>query len=625
MVRAAVIAGVKSRRVLLIAGGVLLGLFLLIVLASVAEHVAYAGSVLPGVRIDGMRVGGQKETDARATVEQLAKHLDTATIRVHAGPRTFAVDPGLIGFSVDADATVREAEAAGRNANPFRMVSDTVLRRFRPDDVHLVVHYDDSRFEGLLDGWTSALQSGLVEGGLRFQGTTVVPVQPRAGHGLLRDQAEQSLRALLTSVSRADLELPVGEVTPAIDPAGVTAAATRARTLLTGNFVVVARTTRVTLSPARIAPTLGTKVDGHTLALTIDPEKLRFVLGPAFAAVEQPPIEASFNVSNANAVTVVPSRDGHQLDLAEVGAAILRNDRSITATVRSEHPAHDTAWAKALGILHQVSSFTTNYLAGEPRVHNIHLAADVLNNTVVAPGRTFSLNDQLGPRTPEKGYVKAPIILEDGFGEDYGGGISQLTTTLFNAVFFGGYVDVDHSPHHYYISRYPMGREATIVFPYVDLKFRNDTKHGVLIRATYSETSVTVTFYGNTDGRVATEANRKILKTVPITDRLVPCPAKKPTDDPNNDCAHLTALERETTAGGETGYDVEFDRMILQPDKAPIRQHYQVHYPMLQNTVLVGTTPAPPTTTTTVKKNTVTTAPHTTTSKPKTTPTTAHG
>jgi vancomycin resistance protein YoaR len=622
MVRAAVIAGVKSRRVLLIVGGVLFGLCLLVVLASVAEHVAYAGSVLPGVRIDGMHVGGKKETDARAAVEQLAKRLDTATIRVHAGPRTFAVDPSLIGFSVDTEATVREAEAAGRHANPFRMVSDTVLRRFRPDDVHLVVHYDEPRFEGLLDGWTSALQSGLVEGGLRFQGTTVVPIQPRSGHGLLRDQAEQSLRALLTGVSRADLELPVGEVTPAIDAAGVAAAATRARTLLTGNFVVVARATRVTLPPARIAPTLGTKVDGHTLALTIDPEKLRFVLGPAFAAVEQPPIEGSFDVSNASAVTVVPSRDGRQLDLAQVGAAILRNNRAITATVRSEHPAHDTAWAQSLGILHQVSTFTTNYLAGEPRVHNIHLAADVLNNTVVAPGQTFSLNDKLGPRTAEKGYVKAPIILEDGFGEDYGGGISQLTTTLFNAVFFGGYVDVDHSPHHYYISRYPMGREATIVFPYVDLKFRNDTKHGVLIRATYTETSITVTFYGNTDGRVATEANRKILKTVPITDRLVPCPAKKPTDDPNNDCAHLTALERETTAGGETGYDVEFDRVILQPGKPPIRQHYQVHYPMLQNTVLVGTMPAPPTTTTTVNKSTARTAPHTTTSRPKTTPTT---
>ena len=301
---------------------------------------------------------------------------------------------------------------------------------------------------------------------------------------------------------------------------------------------------------------------------------------------------------------------------------ILRGTRTITATIRTEHPAHDTKWAQALGITHQVSSFTTYHPAGQPRVHNIHLAADVLNNTVVAPGQTFSLNDKLGPRTPEKGYVKAPIIVEDGFGEDYGGGISQLTTTLFNAVFFGGYVDVDHSPHHYYIPRYPLGREATIVFPYVDLKFRNDTKHGVLIHAYYSATSVTVTFYGNTDGRVATEANRKILHTEPITDKLIACPAKKPTDDPNNQCATLHAVERLTTATGETGYDVVFDRVLTQPGHPTITQHYRVHYPMLQNTVLVGTAPA--STTTTTNPKTPTTKPKTTTTKPKSTPTTAH-
>jgi vancomycin resistance protein YoaR len=370
----------------------------------------------------------------------------------------------------------------------------------------------------------------------------------------------------------------------------------------------------VTLTAAQIAPALGTRIVGHDLVLTIATDRLRFVLASTFAAVQQPAADATFDISSSNTVTVVPSRDGYQLDTDAIAGAILRGDRSVTATIRKEHPAHDTKWAQALGITQQVSSFTTYHPAGQPRVHNIHLAADVLNNTVVEPGQTFSLNDKLGPRTPDKGYVKAPIILEDGFGEDYGGGISQLTTTLFNAVFFGGYVDVDHSPHHYYISRYPMGREATIVYPYVDLKFRNDTKHGVLIRATYSATSITVTFYGNTDGRLATEANRNVLHTEPITDRLVPCPATKPTDDPNNECAKLTAFQREISATGETGYDVEFDRVIEQPGHPTVSQHYQVHYPMLQNTVLVGT--APPTTTTTAKPKTTTTRPKTPTTKP---------
>jgi vancomycin resistance protein YoaR len=233
-------------------------------------------------------------------------------------------------------------------------------------------------------------------------------------------------------------------------------------------------------------------------------------------------------------------------------------------------------------------------------VHNIHLAADVLNNTVVEPGQLFSLNDTLGPRTPEKGYVKAPILVNDGFGEDYGGGVSQLTTTVFNAVFFGGYRDVEHSPHRFYISRYPMGREATINYPSIDLKFRNDTTHGVLIRTGYSSTSITVTFYGDNDGRTVREENREVTHTEPITDQLVTCPVEKPTDDPGNDCAELTALQRKTVQTGETGYDVAFDRVIDQAGEPERRQRYHVHYPMLPNKVLVGI--VPPTTRSTVAK-----------------------
>jgi vancomycin resistance protein YoaR len=616
MAKAAPLVGARSRRVLLLVGCSVIGVAALIALASVAEHMWYSGSVLPGVSLDGAHVGGRKDADVRAAIEQLSAKLLRTPIRARAGAQTFVVDPSLIGFTIDVDATIRQARTAGRDENLLQMVGDTVLRRFRPEVVRLVVHYDDARFEGLLDGWENAVRNGLVEGTLRFQDTKVIAVAPRAGRGLLRAEAEERMQNLLSSGTRSDLVLPIGDVLPNVSQAEVDAAAARARAVLSGTYVVVAGASRVTLTAKEIAPTLGTRVVGHDLELTIAADKLRFVLASTFAAVQQPPVDASFDISSTNRVTVVPSRDGFQLDTNAIGTAILKGTRTITARIRREHPAHDTKWAQSLGITQQVSSFTTYYTAGQPRVHNIHLAADVLNNTVVEPGQTFSLNDKLGPRTPEKGYVQAPIILEDGFGEDYGGGISQLTTTLFNAVFFGGYVDVDHSPHHYYISRYPMGREATIVYPYVDLKFRNDTKHGVLIRATYGATSVTVTFYGDTDGRRATEANRTILHTEPITDKLVTCPVKKPTDDPDNACAKLTAFEREVSATGETGYDVEFDRVIEQPGKPTVRQHYRVHYPMLQNTVLVGTAPPTTTTTSTTKPKTTTTRPKTTTTKP---------
>ena len=290
-------------------------------------------------------------------------------------------------------------------------------------------------------------------------------------------------------------------------------------------------------------------------------------------------------------------------------------------------PAHDTAWAQGLGITEQVSSFTTKHNAGEARVKNIHLAADILNNTIVEPGAVFSLNDTLGRRTPERGFVKAPVIYSGEFTEDYGGGVSQLSTTTFNAVFFGGYEDVEHTPHTVYISRYPMGREATLNFGSIDLKFRNNTQHGVLIRTGYSATAITVTFYGDNEGRKVTEEGRRILTEKPIEDNLINCPAAIEIDK-KNDCATLPLGEMKQVEAGHIGYDVELFRVIDQPGRDQVREKFFWHYTMMKNKVLVGI--APPTTT--VAPTTVEAAPVPTTlgttppvvpAPPAATPTTA--
>ena len=113
---------------------------------------------------------------------------------------------------------------------------------------------------------------------------------------------------------------------------------------------------------------------------------------------------------------------------------------------------------------------------------NIGRAAELINGTLVLPGETFSLNGTVGERTAENGFVKGFIIDGGQFREDFGGGVSQVATTTFNAMFFAGLEDVEHKPHSFYISRYPAGREATVAWPTVDLKFRNDSDTGVLIQ-----------------------------------------------------------------------------------------------------------------------------------------------
>ena len=154
-----------------------------------------------------------------------------------------------------------------------------------------------------------------------------------------------------------------------------------------------------------------------------------------------------------------------------------------------------------------VSSFTTYHPCCEARVTNIHLMADAVDGAVVLPGETFSINERVGERTEEKGYVRAGAIIGGVVyccdkQANIGGGTSQFATTFYNAVFFGGYEDVSHRPHSLYFSRYPMGREATMGYPSPDVVFRNDTLTPVTIRTRYTGTSITVEFYGNNEGRV---------------------------------------------------------------------------------------------------------------------------
>jgi vancomycin resistance protein YoaR len=142
----------------------------------------------------------------------------------------------------------------------------------------------------------------------------------------------------------------------------------------------------------------------------------------------------------------------------------------------------------------KVSTFSTVLTSNAVRTSNLRIAARTVNGTLVMPGATFSLNQVLGKRTPEKGYQQAPVINGSRLALDYGGGVSQLATTIYNAVFFAGLEDVRHQAHSLYISRYPEGREATVSYPTVDLVWRNDSRYAVLVQADVTST-VNVSFW----------------------------------------------------------------------------------------------------------------------------------
>jgi len=262
----------------------------------------------------------------------------------------------------------------------------------------------------------------------------------------------------------------------------------------------------LTREQLRTSLRLVTEPPGGAASLSLHFDARRLGEELAKAQLDLSPRDARFEVASDGTVRVIPSQAGYALDMGELVAALEAAAASGTGKgplpLRpGAPPALDTATAEALGIKGEVARFTTRHPCCQPRVGNIHRAADLVDGFVVRPGQRFSLNEVLGQRTLARGFVEAPTIEEGEMVDTVGGGVSQFTTTLFNAVLHGGYAILERQPHSYWFSRYPMGHEATLSWPHPDLVFENDSQAGLLIRATYTKTSITLTLYGDNGGR----------------------------------------------------------------------------------------------------------------------------
>jgi vancomycin resistance protein YoaR len=183
---------------------------------------------------------------------------------------------------------------------------------------------------------------------------------------------------------------------------------------------------------------------------------------------------------------LVPATDGKTND------AKLRQVELKAETVGSDEGVTEL---QSLGIVEEVSSFTTKHPCCATRVTNIHRFADLMRGAIIRPGEDFSLNEHVGQRTLAKGFVADHAIVNGVLEDQVGGGVSQFATTFFNASFFAGLDFNEYQSHSLYISRYPKGREATISWRRPDLSVKNTTPYGILVWTSYTDTSITVTFY----------------------------------------------------------------------------------------------------------------------------------
>ncbi|MBA2348023.1 MAG: VanW family protein [Solirubrobacterales bacterium] len=500
--------------------GVLLTVIVVVGLLVLALRVAYAGEALPGTQVASVSLGGASAAESRKRLAPVAG--TDVPITVRAAGKTYRLKPSMLGYEVDLDRTVENALEAGRDG-PLGGVIATVTGVVRSREVPLVTRVDQERFDRTVASLVNEIDRPPFPGEIRVR-TEPIRVErlaPRTGRTADPDEVGRLLERAIRRRARDTVRIPV-ESEAVASREDVEEVARAAEDYLTRPLRLTGAGKPLEVSPEQLAGVLALESldGGRRVRLGAGDKRVDGLVNQIAPARDRAPRNAKISASNPGAslsdkgdVSWRPRSAKVKVSGGRPGREVRREDaaRAIEAAIREG--SHSTKLpVKRTGatvsrddadeVDQLIGTFTTLYEPGQPRVTNIRKMAATIDGTVIAPGAQFSLNGIVGERTEAKGYLPAPFIAEGNKLEDsVGGGVSQFSTTMYNAAYFAGLQIDAHTPHSFYISRYPAGREATLNFGSIDLLWTNDTKTPIFVKTVSDATSVTVSLYGNNGGR----------------------------------------------------------------------------------------------------------------------------
>ncbi len=508
-----------------VVGWLLLGLVVVFGGTYAAAHYVAGDRVPRGTTVSGVRIGGHPQAEAAQRLQAGLADKVARPIAATVDGKAVEVDPATAGLEVDYDASV--AEAGGEASwDPVRLWDYFT----GGDSSEARVTVDDTAYNAYLATLDEQHGAEAKDGAVGFDGGEIVTTPPVTGRALDPSDTLTALQGAFLADDPGTVALETLAVEPAIDASDVQQALdTFASPAVAGPVTIDFQGSSVKVFPADYTAALSLVATDGELVPTLDPALLADALGTKVTTGA--PVDATVRLVGGRP-QVVPAKPGVTFDQAQLEAGFLdvvakpQGQRTLALDAQVAKPSFTTRDARALQVKEQVSSFTTYFPYAEYRNTNIGRAAELVDGTLLKPGETFSLNDVVGERTEENGFTEGYIINDGILVQDLGGGVSQMATTTFNAMFFAGLEDVEHKPHSFYISRYPVGREATVAWGSVDLRFRNDTPYGVLIEAKVTPSTpttqgvATVSMYSTKWWDITTTTGKEHNLTQPKTRRI---------------------------------------------------------------------------------------------------------
>ena len=569
--------------ILFVGGALLFVMALVALLAAVQVH--FSDRMLPGVSVRGVALSGMTRSEAVTALQGAFTYGDQAVFTFRYGDRFWQFSAGELGITFDVDGTAAEAFAAGHSGNLLNDVVSQASIWLNGRSIAPIVRYDQAVATAKLGEIAAALNRPPVDASLTVDGTLVSTQPAQTGLALdvpsILSALEQAMLQLNTG---AEIPLTVHESQPRIRDAS--AAAAKIQAALSGSITLVTDDQQGgTLGPwtasvdqirGLLALTLVDNGDGtQSYDVSVNPEPFRaFVssLAPGLIALPQNG-RFHFNETTRLLEPIKDSTNGRELDvdgtLARIGEAVLNpSNRIVPLVFRYTLPDYSAnVSASELGITQLVAEATSYYTGStQSRVTNIIEALERFNGLIIAPGEEFSFNHYLGDINVEDGFVQGKIIFGGRTVEGVGGGVCQVSTTIFRAALKAGFPIVERNSHGYRVGFYelnntPPGLDAAIFQPTADFRFVNDTPYYLLFETSVFPQDQSIQFR-----LYSTNPGRQVVIEGPVINAVVP---PKPTVYQAN--AQLQLGQELYVDWAKEGADVLFTRRILDAAGQEIR------------------------------------------------------
>ena len=558
--------------------------------STLAVGLAFAGSadrIAAGVTVAGVNVAGKTPEEAETALAKKADRYAAVPVVFTAAGERWTLTPDDLETRADWAAAVDAAHAEGNWPLPFRGLKRIALRLFGAD-VEPTADVFDARLDYEVERMARALDRRGRNAAITLDEMTPTIVPEREGRTLDRAAAKRLIVNALAGFDRRPVALPVPVTSPAVTAADLAPVAAQVRTALSAPVRFGWKDAHWLVQPEQLVTLLELPARGRKELGIGGPAAERY-FNQLARALDRRAKDAGFAVNENGRVRVAASAQGRALDAEASGAALLAGalsgGREAELVVRTVEPKLTTQEARRMKVTRVLASYTTAYSGSHDRIRNLQRAAALIDGTRLAAGDTFSFNQVVGPRTADRGFYLAPAILEGEYEDQVGGGVSQVATTIFNAAWEAGIKITSRTAHSLYISRYPLGRDATVNYPDVDLKFLNDTDNWVVARAISGEGGITVMLLGApTNRRVVSEAG-ELKETAPPEVERVPDPT-------------MFVGEKIVVDDGEPERTVTVRRVVYEGDEVLYEETWYTTYRSEPKIVQVGTIPredpAPP-------------------------------